>query len=160
MPKEMKTFRTMTDNKKTVKANPGSRIEEIKAMKLDEFGNEEFYVKGKTNLYEKIQMFRDECDLEQILIRCTETGDLSLINKVQPFYADLEDMPDNIFEAHRKIIEAQQTFNNMPLNIREEYGFDFNRFLADIGSNKWIQTFEKIKDKTPNETPQEVTENE
>lgn len=92
-------------------------------------------------------MFKDECDLEQILIRCTETGDFSLLNSKQPLYADLENFPDNIFEAHKQIREAQETFFNMPVEIREEYHNNFNEFMAEVGTDKWIQTFQKLKPK-------------
>lgn len=132
-------FRTVTSERIEVFSNPGSPIEEIWAMKLDKDGNEEFYVKGKTNVYEKIQMFKDSCDIEKLLIQVTETGDLSLINKTTPFFMDMEDMPENIFEAHQKILEAQNYFYELPLETREAYGNSFDRFLADFGTENWMK---------------------
>lgn len=149
MAKEL-PFRTTTSPRVIIETNPGSKMEDVWALRLTDTGQEEYYIKGQTNIYERIQMFRDECDLEQILIRCTQTGDFSLLNSKQPLYADFEDMPDNIFDAHRKIKQAQETFLNLPLNIREEYDNNFDKFLAEIGTDKWIQTFEKLK---PQESP-------
>lgn len=132
-------FKTMTDPPKKTVSNPGSKIEKIVAMRLTDTGEEEFYIKGETNVYEKTQMFKDDCDLEKILLRCTETGDISLLNKKQPFYMDLEDMPENIFEMHQKIYKAQQTFEKLPNNIKEHYGFSFDKFMADFGSSDWYK---------------------
>lgn len=142
-------FRTMTEPRKVIASNPGSKIEDIVALRLTDTGEEEFYIKGKTNIYEKTQTFKDDCDLEKILMRCTETGDLSLLNQKQPFYLDMEDMPENIFEMHQKIRQAEETFNNLPLNIKEAYGFSFDKFMADFGSDNWYKLMNKEEPALP-----------
>lgn len=144
-------FRTMVDAPKKTVSNPGSKIEKILALRLTDTGEEEFYIKGETNVYEKTQMFKDDCDLEKILLRCTETGDISLLNKKQPFYMDLEDMPENIFEMHQKIYKAQQNFEQLPHNIKEHYGFSFDRFMADFGSNDWYKLMNYKEEPKPEE---------
>lgn len=157
---EKKPFRTILDPAPIIVTNPGSEEEIIWAMKITESGDQEFYVKGKTNVYEKIQMFADECDLEQILVRCTQTGDISLMNQRQPFFMDLEDIPDNIFEAHRKIKEAEQVFMNLPLEVRQSYENNFDKFLADFGSEKWMKAVGYTKEEKAAEKEEKTTKGE
>lgn len=150
------------DQPKVIVSNPGSDYEEILAMRLTETGDQEFYVKGKTNVYEKIQMFKDDCDLEKILQRCTDTGDITLLNQRNPLFIDMEDYPENIFEAHRKIKEAENTFNELPLETREKYDFSFDKFLADFGTETWLKNMglynEEVKEEIYEQKGEEKTE--
>lgn len=147
-----KPFRTILDPNPEIFSNPGTFEEEIWAMRLTETGEQEFYVKGKTNVYEKIQMFKDDCDLEQIIKRVMQTGDIGLMQKTQPFYAEFDDMPENIFEAHQKIKEAEEQFDKLPIEVKEKYGMSFDRFLADFGSENWLKNMGMIKEEVKEET--------
>ena len=91
-------------------------------------------------------MFKDDCDLEQIIQRVMQTGDVSIMQQRQPLYADFADMPDNIFEAHRKIEEAKEVFNNLPTEVKEKYGMSFDRYLADFGSEEWMKNMGYFKE--------------
>lgn len=143
-----------------IETTSGSEWEEVLALRINESGEEEFYVKGKTNIYEKIQAFADDVDLEKILIRCSETGDISILHQTEPFFMDMSEMPDNIFEAHRKIKDAEEAFANMPLATREAYDNNFNKFLADFGTDNWLKNVGLYKEetKTETETKGETTE--
>lgn len=150
--KKQSPFRTMTDPKKTNISNPGSKIEQVLAMRIMDNGEEDFYVQRETNIYLQIQAHKDECDLEKLLITCTQTGDLSLINKKQPVYMDLEEMPENFFEAYQKIKEEEQKFNELPLEIREKFNNNFSEYLATAGSEDWLKKTGNLKN--PKENPE------
>lgn len=151
MSKTERPFRKILDEHPNIVSNPGTFEEEVWAMRLTETGEQEFYVKGKTNIYEKIQMFKDDCDLEQIIQRVMQTGDASIMMQRQPLYADFSDMPDNIFEAHQKIEEAKEVFNNLPTEVKEKYGMSFDRYLADFGSEEWMKNMGFFKEETKEE---------
>lgn len=155
-----KPFRTILDPAPEIETTTGTEWEEVLALRINETGDEEFYVKGKTNIYEKIQTFADDVDLEKILIRCSETGDLTLLNQKEPFFMDMTDIPENIFEAHRKIRDAEEAFANMPLATREAYDNNFSKFLADFGTDNWLKNVGLYKEevKTENKTKGETTE--
>lgn len=153
-------FRTILDPAPEIQTKSGNDYEEVLALRINDDGEEEFYVKCKTNVYEKIQMFKDEVDIEKILLRCSETGDLTLLHQTEPFFMDMSDMPENIFEAHQKIRDAEEAFANMPLKVRESYDNNFNKFLADFGTENWLKNVglykEDIKEQT--ETKGETSE--
>lgn len=154
-------FRTPIDDPVNTFTPSGEEVEEMLAMKIDDNGNETFYVKGKTNVWEKIQAFKSETEIETILKRLTDTGDASILERANPQYIDISEMPDNIFEAHQKIKDAEETFNNLPIEIRREYEFNFNKYLADYGSKNWLKAMGLLEE-TPviNEPEKGEKENE
>lgn len=52
--------------------------------------------KGKINVWEKIQSFRDEVDLYKILEKFAYSGDQSILNARACSYGDISNLPDNI----------------------------------------------------------------
>lgn len=141
-------FRTPVDEPVTTVTPAGEEVEEVWAMKLDEKGNEVFYIEGKTNVYEKIQAYLEETKIENILQRCIDTNDISILNKVKGQYMDITNMPTNIMEAHSKIKEAEDTFNNLPIEIRKKYEYNFNKYLADFGTEEWQKNMGLIKEES------------
>lgn len=151
--KKQSPFRTMTDPKKTINSDPGSRIEQVLALRILDNGEEDFYIQRETNIYLQIQAHKDECDLEKLLITCTQTGDLSLINKKQPIYMDLEEIPENFFEAYQKIKEEEKKFNNLPAEIKEKFNNNFSEYLATAGTEDWLKKTGLLKNPEPDPEP-------
>lgn len=135
--KKEKPFRTLLDPPVEIETPAGEEIEEVIAMKLDDDGKEEFYVAGKTNVYAKIQAEAEATKIENILAKVIQTGDTTILQKAQGQFADLTEMPKDIFEAQLKIKEAEATFNELPLEIRKAYNHNFNEYLKDAGSEHW-----------------------
>ena len=154
--KKIMPFRTPMDERKIVYTNPGKPEEEIIALKINEKGEEEFYIKGKTNLYEKIQMFKDECDIEQILLRCTEQNDLSLLNQRNPLYVDFSEFPDNMIDSYRKIKDAENIFKELPLEVRNEFNNSFSEFLAKFGTKEFMKALGLVKEEPTEEIKTET----
>lgn len=50
----------------------------------------------KFNFYDKIQSYKNDCDIYSILAQYAMTGDESLINQRAKTFADVFDIPDNI----------------------------------------------------------------
>lgn len=62
-------------------------------------------VPGKpVDVYAKIQSFKDDCDIYQILAKCQASGDYSLLHQREGSYGDISDYPDNLNDAHNSII--------------------------------------------------------
>lgn len=154
--KKVSPFRTPVSEPVHTKQNTGDRLEEVWAMKLDDKGNEEFYVSGLHNTYAEIQAYADEVNLEKIIDRCMETGDLNLLNQVKKDYIDITEMPKNLIDAKNKINKAETEFYNLPLEIREKYENNFNKYLADVGSEEWVKNMNfNRKEEEPAPDPEE-----
>lgn len=132
-------YRTRADEPLVIESNPGEKIENVVAMKINDDGTEEFYIAGKTNTYEQIQAFAEDSKIENILAKVMATGDMSILQQKKGEFLDLTEMPKDIFEAQKKITEAEKTFAQLPLEVRKEYNNNFNEYLADAGSEKWME---------------------
>lgn len=139
-------FRTMLDEPVEQFSEPGSKIEDVWAMRLDEKGKEEFYIEGQTNVYEKIQAFKDEVDLENILRRVTDTGDVTLLNKRQGVYLDITETPKNLIDATNMLNRAEKEFMSLPVEVREKFENNFNKYLALAGTEEWAKNMGYIKE--------------
>ncbi len=127
-------------DKRPCKVAPaGSRFAEDISLKYDERGNRTFYSKGKIDLYEKIQSFKDECNLELIVARCTVSGDFSPLQRVQGFYADVSNMPKNLAEVYSSVSTAQRIFSQLPQDVASKFS-NFEDFLSSIGDEKRLAT--------------------
>lgn len=152
-----KPFRTILDEPKVTITPSGEKEEEIWAMKLDDKGNQVFYCEGKTNIYEKIQAHKDGVLLENLLKMCYDTNDMSILNVREAEYMDISEMPNNIYEAHRKIKEMENYFSTLPVEIRAKFDHNFDKFVAEAGTEEWIQ---KMKNEVEIELEEEKTKKE
>lgn len=152
-------FRTMLDDPIETVTPSGEREEDVWALRINEAGEEEFYISGRTNIWEKIQAFEPECNIDNILTKMAATGDANILMQRKAEYMDITEMPNNIMDAHRMITDAERKFNELPLNIRKEYDFNFSKYLKDVGSENWMKTMGFTKDETI-EIPLEKEEKE
>lgn len=148
--KKEKPFRTILDPPVEIATTSGEEIEDVIAMRINEDGVEEFYVSGKTNVFEKIQAESHGTRIEEIIAKVLATGDATLLNQKKGEFMDLTEMPENIFEAQQRITEAEKTFKELPIEVRNAYNNNFNEYLKDVGSDKWLKLVGLTK-----ETPEE-----
>ena len=74
------------------------------------------------------QHFKDECDINRIILRFTETGMVSHTNPNPPSFGDA---PATTFdEAMFLIKEAQDQFDDLPAEIRAHFQNDPGQFVA------------------------------
>lgn len=84
---------------------------------------------GTYDLYEVIQSFRDECDLGKIFQRYAN-GDVMALNKRQGVYADISDMPQDIFAAANLVERVKVIYNGLDEATRSRVG-SFEDFLKN-----------------------------
>lgn len=84
---------------------------------------------GTYDLYEVIQSFRDECDLGKIFQRYAN-GDVMALNKRQGVYADISEMPQDIFAAANLLDRVEAIYNGLSEDLRARVG-SFEDFLAN-----------------------------
>ena len=104
-----------------------------------------FLVKcGETNIYDEIQMFRDECCLTNILKRY-QLGDISVLNKTNGEFIDTLNQPTTLQEALNLNIKLRRGFDNLKPEVKSKFG-DFNGFLNSIldgSSSEILNEFNK-----------------
>ena len=123
----------------------GSPVTITYTAEYDKTGNLQLKPTGEHNLYEEIQSHKDSTDLALILNRYFN-GDPSVLSRVQGAYMDVSEMPTNMHEAMTLMHNAQRDFEKLPVNIKEKFGNDPNRFLATLGTEEWFKAMQIEKD--------------
>ena len=103
--------------------------------RIDDNGHKTLVKTGEfTNIYEKIQSHADECDIEKILERSQVEG-YEILNKREAISGDVTMVPTSMLEAAQMLQDRENEFNKLPLDIRKEFNFNFNEYIAEAGNN-------------------------
>ena len=123
-------------------SDPGSPIHVVLQPELQKDGTLKLVPVGKENTDEIIASYYESTTLECILAKFAN-GDMSALNRYQPLYIDVTEMPKSLAEAQQKIINAEYAFNALPAEVKQQFGNNFNVWLAEAGSEDWMT---KMKD--------------
>lgn len=127
-------------------SEPGSGMKDTFKMHVDENGKRELKKNGEYNLYAEIQSYKDSVSIDYILARFVN-GDDSALSRVQGIYGDFTDMPKTMAELQQRVIDAEDLFNNLPLDIRSQYNYSASEFFAQLDSEKTKNIFNpKVED--------------
>lgn len=121
-------FRTQYDRIRCV-SDSGSPEHILYRSKIDKFGNIELVEDGFINTYERIQAFKDSTDINKVIARFM-AGDESALSKAQGLYFDASKLPNSFSGMLNFINDAQQAFENLPVDIRRQFGFSFEKFVT------------------------------
>lgn len=117
------------------KTVPGSGMKDTYKMHVSDDGKRELKKSGEYNLYADIQSYKDSVSIDYILSRFVN-GDETALSRVQGIYGDFTQMPTTMAELQQRVIDAENLFNNLPLDIREQYNFSASEFFAQLDSDK------------------------
>lgn len=109
---------------------------------------------GKDDLYSFIQSFADSCDLNNILRRYA-SGEVDVLNKVQGTFGDFTEMPSSYAEMLNIMSNSKNVWDSLPVEIRANFGHDFNQYLAQAGTPDWYKRLGVLKD-SPSAQPVQV----
>lgn len=122
---------------------------------FDDNGVATVIVTGTTNLDDYIQSFKDDTDIYKILDRLTLAGaELPVVPLEQ--FGDVSGMPTNIHEALKQISYARGIFNGLSDDKRKAYNNNFNEFISDFGSSKFLSLF--MQEKSNNKVEEVVSD--
>lgn len=124
-------FRTQYDSRQPVYQPAGSPIRTIYGPKFDGNGRMYLVETGKENLYDYIQSHADSVDIH-VILKQYQNGDVSVLSRVQGAYGDFTQMPKTFAEALNTLIAAEQYFNGLPVDVRAQFGHNFNQFIASM----------------------------
>lgn len=120
---------------------PGSGMKDTYKMYVGEDGKRELRKSGEYNLYAEIQSYKDSVSIDYILARFMN-GDESALSRAQGIYGDFTEMPRTLAELQQRVIDAEDLFNSLPLNIKEQYNFSASEFFAQLDSDKTKAIFD------------------
>lgn len=126
-------------------SNVGSGMKDTYKMHVDDDGKRELRKSGEYNLYAEIQSYKDSVSIDYILSRFVN-GDESALSRVQGIYGDFTEMPKTMAELQQRIIDAEDLFYQLPLDIRAQYNHSPSEFYAQLDSEKTKNIF-KVDDK-------------
>ena len=100
---------------------------------------------GKTNAYEIIQASLEQSLIYNILRR-HDAGDPTALAAVQGRYMDVSGLPTSLAEMQALVMYARDGFDQLPIDVRRAYDFDASLFVADYGSEHWVDVMGLKKD--------------
>lgn len=138
---------------------PGSKVHITYSPKVLDNGIIKLIQSGKENIQDKINSFREQCDISFILRRL-EMGDTSVLNDKVPNYGDFTQVPKSYAEALQCVIDAEKKFYDLPLDTRNLFDNDYRQWFATAGSPDWIDKMgiKPAVDVTPDEKDKDVSE--
>lgn len=130
-----------TKETKETYSNHGTEFEPEYKLKVDKDGKRTLGIVGETNVYAKIQSYKDSCDVNYILQRFA-AGDQSALSKVQGIYGDFTTVPTSLAELSQRVVDAENLFYSLDLSVREQFNHSPSEFFASIGTEKFNAIFE------------------
>lgn len=118
----------------------GSPIRIIYSPEVQKDGSIVIVESGKEDFRAYIQSFAKSCDIAYIMASVAN-GDLGALNRVQGSYGDFTKVPKSYAEFLQLQIDAKNTFDQLPSDVKAKFDNDVNKFMVNAGDNEW---FEKL----------------
>lgn len=130
-------FRSANDvfDSEKIFTDPGSPIQPVYAEKIDPDTLEPSFVKvGEEDLDELHRRDLDGCDINMLAKRYF-LGDIACVEKMaNVFYGDTTQMPKDSLEAANQMLFARQSFDLLPIDLKEKFGNNYLKWLAAVDS--------------------------
>lgn len=140
-------------------SNPGSKFEPEYAPYYDENGVLELCEIGQKNIYNEIQSYADECDIN-ILIQRYMAGEIDVFERVKGFYADVSDMPKTYQELLNTNIRAEKFFDSLPVETKKKFNNSYSEFLCSMDKPEFMEIFIQNNEKPIEELKEVLPEKE
>lgn len=144
----MMDFRTMYDAQETIYAEPGNPDVPVYSPSVDNDGHIILEEIGVKNLPEYIDSFRESCDINNLVARFN-AGDVSALSRVQGAYFDATQLPHTYAEMLNTVINAEKTFNSLPLETREKFDNSYVKWLSMMDDAEQFALMMGVSKETP-----------
>lgn len=124
-------------------SDPGSPIHVLYAPKVAPDGSVELVESGVENTDEYIQSFKESTDLATILAR-VGAGETELLHQRTGSYGDFTKLPQTYAEALQLQIDSNNLFRSLPVDVRQKFDNDPNKFFASSGTEEWYKKIESV----------------
>lgn len=116
-------------------SNPGTQYEIEYSSKVMPDGTIVLKESGKIDIKQMINAQRETTDIAYIM-NAIENGDSSMINP-NGFYGDMTAFPKTYAEVLQLRIDAENSFYDLPVDVRKKFDNDFNQYFATAGTDEW-----------------------
>ena len=134
--------------------NPGSRFRDKMQLCYDPHGGRHLEKVGETDVYSLIQSYAEQVDLQKILERCMQTGDVSVLQRCQGVFTDTTGLPTDSRAAHDLIAHSRFVYEGLSAAQKIKYP-TFDDFMEAFATPENIKVL--VGDLTPSADPAAVT---
>lgn len=135
-------FRTKYDRIR-INSNPGDPYLDSYKNSVDDNGKTILVKDKKDNIYQKIQAERDSCDLKRILARLTKSEIERIDLSHGGLFGDFTQVPKSIHDMRQRLVEADNFFKSLPLDVREKFDFSTDKYFSSIGTEYYNSVMSK-----------------
>ena len=123
----------------------------IYSPSIDNEGRVTLEVTGKRNIRDFIDSFRDSCDINNIVARFN-AGDSSALSRSQGAFFDATQLPHTYAEMLNTVINAEQTFNQLPLEVRERFENNYVKWISMMDDAEKFAVMMGVSHETSDDT--------
>lgn len=134
-------------------SNPGTSVKILYGPEFDEKGRMNLVEKGRENLYDFIQSFKESVDIH-VLLKRFSNGETDVLSKVQGFYGDFSEFPRTYADLLNTVNEGEAFFNGLPVEVRSKFGHSFPVFMSALSDgsisdilSEYLGSNDQVKDK-------------
>lgn len=121
----------------------GDTLVPVYAPKVKADGSIEVVASGYEDLNAFIQSFKESTDIAFILAKLAN-GDTSVLHQKQGMYGDFTKMPQTFAEVLQFQIDAGRAFDRLPVDIKQKFDNDVNKFCATAGEQAWFEKMDSM----------------
>lgn len=134
-------------------SNPGSPVKILYGPEFDDKGRMNLVEKGRENLYDFIQSFKESVDIH-VLLKRFANGETDVLSKIQGFYGDFSEFPRTYADLLNTVNEGEAFFNGLPVEVRSKFGHSFPVFMSALSDgslsdilSEYFGSDDHVKDK-------------
>lgn len=124
-------FYSLSSPRRGEESPVGDPVRVVRIVRYDEFGSPTLIESSRYSQYDVIQSYKDECDLNKILLRYAN-GDVYALNRAQGMYGDVVGYPDTIPAAYAAMSRLEVLYNGLEEGLRAHFE-SFDDFVRSCG---------------------------
>lgn len=122
----------------------------------DDKGNKSLVQDEEIDRDAEIQSYLEETKIENIINRAAFDPSIAQklgaqLNDAEP--QDYTNMPRTLAEAQNMMIQAENTWNKLPREIKQKFDNDVNKFIANFGTAEWANALGILQKQVVDEKP-------
>lgn len=144
------------NEKERKETEAGRKVRLTFRWKYDEKGNKSLVQDEEIDRDAEIQSYLEETKIENIINRAA--FDPSIVQKLGAQLNDAEpqdftNMPSTLAEAQNLMIQAEQTWDKLPREIKQKFDNDVDKFIANFGTAEWANALGILQKPEVDEKP-------
>lgn len=130
------------NEKERKETEAGKKIRLTFRWTYDAQGNKSLVQDEEIDRDAEIQSYLEETKIENIINRAAFDPSVmqrlgAQLNDEEP--QDFTNMPSTLAEAQNMMIQAENTWNKLPSEIKQKFDNDVDKFIARFGTAEWIE---------------------